>query len=582
MENILLLNQVKIGNMMKQLLFVYAILLGSIVFCQKAEVQLSIDPVSADVGEILTITVKSNVQGEVEIDNLPSSFVHGYDVMNGMEQEMDAAGNVITFYFLSQTGAIGKPGKYSIGPAYIKKGNKVYKSNTVNIDVGEKTNMTGGTVTAEQLKEPAFGIIQTNKSSIYEGEAVFIAAKIYSHFEPTHIDGYRSYEAPGAIDKQPVGNSKRIVVDMERFKGENLYFFEYDKNVLFLPGTGKFKITPYTAKLNQGYKGFQFTSNHTIIDIKPLPANAPSDFIGGVGNFSIEQSIDRSALKQGDVFKLQLTISGTGNIHNILEPKLNLPKGFIVYGDPEIDEQFTYTMRGTEGKMQFTYNIQVNKAGDSDFPGTSISYFDPKKETYQTVSTESQLINVAENKNFIAESIEDENSNLEELDAAPSLRPSSKAIQNSNLFIGSVPFWIGVGTPLFTAFIFFIFTTRRKKFADKIESKEIAKRKEKEIEEGIEKVKSLVNSSDENAFYTQVELTLKNAFETKMKVTENRMLNKNEIYAFLDNHNEHSLRKKVEKLFFECDQFRFGIGSSTDSKNLLSEKLGEIINELNR
>ena len=53
---------------------------------QDPEVVLTISPTSADVGEIIKITVKSNVQGKVEIDNLPSSFVHGYDVMNGMEQ----------------------------------------------------------------------------------------------------------------------------------------------------------------------------------------------------------------------------------------------------------------------------------------------------------------------------------------------------------------------------------------------------------------------------------------------------------------------------------------------------------------
>ena len=69
------------------------------VQAQDPEVILTISPTSADIGEIITITVKSNVQGKVEIDNLPSSFVHGYDVMNGMEQEMDyASGQVITSY----------------------------------------------------------------------------------------------------------------------------------------------------------------------------------------------------------------------------------------------------------------------------------------------------------------------------------------------------------------------------------------------------------------------------------------------------------------------------------------------------
>ena len=91
---------------MNRLLYILFILSISSAISQKTEVILSIDPVSAAVGEVVTITVKSNVQGDVEIDNLPSSFVYGYDVLNGMNQEMDHnTGNVITYYFLSQTGA---------------------------------------------------------------------------------------------------------------------------------------------------------------------------------------------------------------------------------------------------------------------------------------------------------------------------------------------------------------------------------------------------------------------------------------------------------------------------------------------
>ena len=200
---------------------------------QKAEVTLSVDPLSVEVGGVFTLTVKSSVQGEVEIDNLPSSFVYGYDVMNGMEQEMDYnTGNVITYYFLSQTGAIGKPGKFSIGPAYIKKGNKTYKSNKVTISVGNKTQMSSGDITKQQLNDPAFGIIQTKKSTIYEGEPVLVTARVYSKFEPTYLDGYLKYELKGSIDKHVIANSNKIIVKMEQFKGEEYYAFEYDKNLI--------------------------------------------------------------------------------------------------------------------------------------------------------------------------------------------------------------------------------------------------------------------------------------------------------------------------------------------------------------
>ena len=322
---------------MKFIISISLFLISIICIGQTARVKLSVEPKTADVGEIITITVRSNVQGQVEIDNLPSSFVHGYDIMNGMEQEMDHnTGEIITYYYLSQTGAFGKSGKFNIGPAYVKKGNKSYASNRRSITIGDKAQMSSANVTSDQLKDPAFGVIQTNKSTIYEGEPILVSAKVYSQFNPSHLDGYREYEMNGALDKNPVGNPSRIIVEQERYNGNQLYAFEYDKNIIFPSGTGTFKITPYTMNLYKGHKSFVLTSNHKIITIQSLPSNPPKDFIGGVGSFTISRTIDAKKIGQGDVIKLTITITGIGNIQNISEPKPKLPKGLIVYGDPVV------------------------------------------------------------------------------------------------------------------------------------------------------------------------------------------------------------------------------------------------------
>ena len=131
---------------------------------QDDNVVFSIEPRSADVGETVLITIKTKVQGEVEIDNLPSCFVQGYQTVSGMDSQMDPyTGKLITYYYFSQTGAFGKEGKYTVGPVYVKKGNKTYKSNTLVITIGDNTPMTSGDVTARQLRDDAFGLIQTNK-----------------------------------------------------------------------------------------------------------------------------------------------------------------------------------------------------------------------------------------------------------------------------------------------------------------------------------------------------------------------------------------------------------------------------------
>jgi hypothetical protein len=550
---------------------------------QKVEVILSVDPLSVEIGELFTLSVKSSVQGEVEIDNLPRSFVYGYDVMNGMEQEMDYnTGNVITYYFLSQTGAISKTGKFTLGPAYIKKGSKTYKSNMVTISVGNKTQMSSGDVTEQQLNDPAFGIIQTKKSTIYEGEPVLVTAKVYSKFEPTYLDGYLQYELKGSIDKHTIVNSNRIIVEMEQFRGKEYYTFKYDKNLIFPTGTGKFKIQPFSMNLHYGHNSFPIKSSHAIINVKPLPPNPPSDFIGAVGNFDVHRSIEGENLKQGDVLKMKVVISGVGNLQNSLEPKHNLPKGFIIYGDATVAETISYGSRGAEGKIEYEYNIQVSKPGDVLLPPTSISYFDLSLEKYVSVTTAVDTIHVDPNKNFVVSDESNSNDNeLLELTETPKLRSSIVKSMSYSIY-GTSLFWIGVSSPILTALIFLLFIKRRKRSIQETFAKNEMKRKEKELSSGLFQLKSLVHQTNENEFYAGIETALKRAFEVFLKIGEDRIIDKQKIYAYLNDNGQKELSDRVKTLFSKCDQYRFGLAATNESKTKLLDELNSIINEIKK
>ena len=105
-------------------------------FAQDPYVELIVEPGhTLEIGQQLNLTVKSNVQGDVNID-LPKQFAPGNNVFNGMEREYDqASGNWITFMFSSKSGTFTKPGEYTIGLAYVRKGNKVYRSNKIDVVV---------------------------------------------------------------------------------------------------------------------------------------------------------------------------------------------------------------------------------------------------------------------------------------------------------------------------------------------------------------------------------------------------------------------------------------------------------------
>jgi hypothetical protein len=549
---------------------------------QDDNVVFSIEPRSADVGETVLITIKTKVQGEVEIDNLPSCFVQGYQTVSGMDSQMDPyTGKLITYYYFSQTGAFGKEGKYTVGPVYVKKGNKTYKSNTLVITIGDNTPMTSGDVTARQLRDDAFGLIQTNKTTIYEGEPILVSAKVYARFKPNNLDSYLPYSMKGAIDQHPLSNVNYFPpAKLVQFRGRDLVTFDYNKSIIFPVGVGKFKINPFRMRVYNNYQSFLLTSSSASVTIKPLPPDPPSDFIGGVGNFSVERIVEEGNFKQGEVFKMKIIISGVGNLQNIIEPTPALPKGFIVYGDPQIEENFSYTFEGAEGSISYEYNIQVSKHGDLLLPATTISYFDVNQEQYVSSSTEESTVKVKKNENFIAHEVETQDTkNLEELDVLGDLRKSNLK-ENKDTLFGSPLFWAGLGSPLMAALLFILFTKRREQSEEKIVVRKTIHRKDREISENIAQLKVLLAAGDTSALCSKIEATLKKAFELEMKLGEDYLLNRQDIFDHLEKTNRTNLSSSVNTLLSKCDQYRFGLAADNASNQALFNELESILNEL--
>lgn len=570
---------------MQRIVFTYCLFISFFGLTQTktAKVELAISPTNVEAGESFNITITSNVQGDVDIENLPGSFIQDYSIQQGQYPEMDHnTGSIITTYFVSYSGMITKAGDYNIGPAFVKNGNKVYKSNKVKIKVGGKIPMTSGQVTASQLNDPAFGLIEANKKIIYEGEPVLLAAKIYSFYDPSNIGGYQSYDVNSAVIKHPIGNSNNIKVTKETVKGKKVFAFTYDKNVIFPDGVGKFQIDPFKLKLYQGYKSFPITSNSLRLEIKPLPANPPNNFIGAVGDFRVSRTIDTSKIKQGDVVKMNLTISGIGNLQNILDPKLNLPAGFIIYGDPVITENFIVGIHGAEGEVTYEYNMQIVKSGDITLPATAITYFDPNKEKYiETKSEDSELEIESNSKYIVSDTGSEKTSEAEEVIKREIKLRSNSDIQSRDPLYGTPLFWGGIGVPLVSALFFILFLKRREKSADAIEHKQIIRAKSSDLHNLIAQAKINSTGNDQDKYYAGIESTLKKAFEIKLGIQHDRILNKSEIISYLDQNDLSVIKPKIENIFSICEQSRFGISPPTDSNAEILSDVEQIIAQLN-
>lgn len=559
------------------ILFISAHLLG-----QNEKVELSINPNSVEVGEVFSITITSTESGTFEIENLPAAFVQDYSINQGSTHEMDYnTGEVKVIYFITYTGTITKAGDYTIGPAWLNNGNRALKSNKVDIKVRKKLNMSYGNVTAQQLNDPAFGVIECNKKEIYEGEPLLLSAKIYASYEPSHISGYQSYHINSTSIKHPVGNSTDIRVVDENFKGHHFRAFNYDKNVVFPDAVGNFQVDPFKLNLHQNYRSFPIVSSGLKVNVKPLPPDPPTDFIGAVGVFELECSVDTNRIDQGDVVRYTLTVKGTGNLHNLLEPQLALPKGFVVYGDPVPSEDFIITSKGAEGTVSFEYNIQITDQGDLQLPVSSISYFDPEKEKYVQISTDKIDIKVKKNSSFqVNDSQADDVKSTEMIVHNTSIRTDKRSVNRTQLY-GQPLFWTGVSLPLMSALFFVLFINKRRKNEDKIKLKENMRERNRSLDEQIAKIKVGYLSADNDQFFAMLEQTIRMAVANELHKEDGEVISKNEISDYLNQRGLNDIEHKVKEIFSIAEQSRFGFGANpdTDRDKLVSE-LEEIINKI--
>jgi hypothetical protein len=158
--------------------------------------------------------------------------------------------------------------------------------------------------------------------------------------------------------------------------------------------------------------------------------------------------LSKNTAKVGDVISLEMIVKGTGNLHTISKPKLNLPEGFSLYGDPEIKEDLDYTDDGVSGFKSYLFHLKVTKGGKIELPNLSISYFDPSLKKYVTVNGKSETIDVEGTGDEAKIQVVDSSGSQqgEEVLVKPTLKieENQKSVPNANKWIVFLLFIIGI------------------------------------------------------------------------------------------------------------------------------------------
>ena len=556
-----------------------------------------------------------------KVKDFRAPSIKGFDVLMGPSRSEQSSTQIvngsvsstssITFTYILMANTAGE---FTVpGASIVAEGNQMI-SNSVKIKVlpqdqnhnsSRRNNDNSSSIqpssNASVSNQDLFITATASKTNVYEQEAFVLTYKIYTRESNLQLNNAKLPDFKG-FHSQEIEMTTNARWTPEHYKGRNYYTTVYRQFVLFPQQSGKlfiepaqFQMTvnkpvqsadPFDAFFNGGNNVIEIkkpiTTPKIAINVNPLPAGKPTNFLGGVGEFNISSSINSKELKTNDAITIKLVISGTGNLKLISNPEIKFPDDFEVY-DPKVDNQVRLTKEGLTGNKVIEYLAIPRHAGTYKIPGVSFSYFDIRSKSYKTLNTEDYVINVEKGAGN-ADQVIANFTNKEDLKVLGEdiryIKQNEVTFQpKGSFFYGSMSYWLFYIIPALAFILFFIIY--RKQAA---ENANVAKMRTKKANKvAIKRMKlagKLLSENKKDAFYDEVLKALWGYISDKLNIPVSR-LSKDNIEEKLRNHGvSEELINEFLNALNDCEFARFAPGDENQAMDKVYSSSIEVISKM--
>ena len=380
-------------------------LLQGIAGAQSISISASVDRSRISINEHIVLKVK--VSGNVQ--NLPEPKLpplQGFSAQySGRSQNVSMVNGQVSSsidfnYILSPNAA----GKQQIGPVTLNYNGQSYRTAPIEVEVTQggvqQPAQPGASPQAAQMPDVMVDA-SVNKKTVYVGEQITYSLKIFYRInmrygaQPPDTSGFWSEDLPPNRKYQ------------QAVKGVGYNVLE-SRTALFPLAPGKYTIgramVQYRGQgmeLDDFFSGFmsmgrtkQLQTNPVEVTVVPLPGEGkPADFTGTIGDYSISAKTDKKQVKVNEPVTLEVTVSGSGHIKTINEPKLTGLKSFRKYETISAlnVEKKDYRVQGSK---VFKTVLIPRASGKLTIPAIKYSYFNPAAKSYKTVQSKPITLNV--------------------------------------------------------------------------------------------------------------------------------------------------------------------------------------------
>ena len=544
--------------------------------------------------------------------------IQGFEVLMGPSRSTQSStqivnGNVtststITFTYILMA---GKEGDYKIPGATIVADGDNYTSNSVEIKVlppdqssgasssssarSSRNQVNSGKITDKEL----FMLATASKTNVYEQEAILLTYKVYTQVNLTALDG----DIPDlkGFHTQEVELPNQKTFTLEHYNGRNYNTTIWRQLVLFPQQTGKIEIPsvtfegtisqrvasadPFDAFFNGGnYVNINknIVTPKLVIDVKELPAGKPTNFSGGVGEFTISSSISTQDLKTNDAVTIKLVISGTGNMKLINTPEVAFPQDFEIY-DPKVENKFNLTRNGLAGSKVIEYLAIPRHAGTFTIPPIEFSYFDLKSQSYKTLKTDAYTLNVAKGEGnadqVVANFTSKEDLKVLGQDIRYIKTGETNLTQKDDYFFGSMSYYMWYLIPL-TLFIAFMAVYRKQAMENANVAKVRTKKANKVATKRMKNAGKLLAEKKSEAFYDEVLKALWGYISDKLSMPVSQ-LSKDNIEEELQKHQvSDELIKEFINNLNDCEFARYAPGNQDEKMDKIYSSAIDVISKM--
>ena len=484
--------------MIKKILFILTLLTSLASFADETNFAMSA-PGIVSVGEQFSLSLSLNAKGE----DLRMPEINGFDILMGPSvssstsiQFINGKSTRSVNYSYTYILRASKEGTYTISPATIKSGRKVYQSNSVTVKViqgrkpatssqqGSTSPQQGGSTSQQSStdvgsRDNLFIQFETDKTNVYKGEMITATLKLYSRVALSIVDQtLPSFEGFWTQDIDlPAADQTRT---REAVDGIIYNVYTLQKKILIPQQTGNLSIAPaemvfdvqQRVRSQSIFDDFfgsvqnvrtTISSKKVPIKVKDLPP-APARFNGAVGKFTVSSSIDKDNIKSNEAITIKVRIDGNGNLKHITPFNFNFPPDFEVY-DPKTSYNYKASDAGIVGSTTFEQVVIPRFAGDFTIPAQKFVYFDSSTKEYKTLFTKQFDIHVEkgadDQSTTVVSSLSKEDVKFIGKDIRYIKQDELQLSAINDYFFGSLPFYGGYAGALI-AFILIVILQKKR------------------------------------------------------------------------------------------------------------------------